>query len=106
MTTAASPSTLSTDIFHGHDFDHQTSPASEVLRALTFARLRVVLFPGEAGLFPVAVDSLNNVLTQACVQIAGRLLVGTVLGSNVLEGEVRIRMGNESKCWGRGKQHT
>jgi hypothetical protein len=38
---------------HGHDFDHQTSPAGKMLRALTLSTLRIILFLSKARLFPV-----------------------------------------------------
>lgn len=71
-------------ILHGHDLDHQTGPASKVLRPLALARLGVVLFPREARLLPALVHRVDNVSAQTAVQVPGRLLVRAVLGCNVL----------------------
>lgn len=72
-------------IRHGHDLDDQTRPPRKVLRALTSARLGVVLLPGKTRFLPGLVDGVDEVLAQARVQVLGFGLVGARLGSDVLE---------------------
>lgn len=72
-------------IRHGHDLDHQTRPAGEVLGALTLACLRVVLLPCETSLLPALEDGVDKVLAQTGVEVLGLGLVGTGLGCDVLK---------------------
>ena len=49
----------SVQVRHRHDFDHETCPSREMLRSLSSARLRVILFPREARLFPLIEDVIH-----------------------------------------------
>jgi hypothetical protein len=53
-----------TQVWHGHDLDHQACPASKVLGPLALASLRVVLFPRETGLLPALIDRVDEVLAK------------------------------------------
>lgn len=71
-------------IFHSHQLHYQTSPSGKVLRALSCASLRVVLLPSKAGFLPALVDGVNEVLTQACVQIGSLVTVRAALLGDML----------------------
>lgn len=55
-----------------------------MLRPLSLARLRVVLFPSEARLFPALVHGLDEIVAQISVHLGGALLERTLLLSDVL----------------------
>lgn len=63
-------------IRHAHDLDHECCPASEVSSSLAFTSFRVVLLPGEVRLNPLIVYGLDEIETQAAVQISSLRLVG------------------------------
>jgi hypothetical protein len=69
---------------HRHNLHHQARPASEMLRALTSTRLRVVLLPREARLLPALVDRINQICAQLVIQNPGLALERTLLGANFL----------------------
>ena len=71
-------------VWHGHNLDHKTSPASKVLSTLTLARIRVILLPSETRSLPVVVDILYKVLAQARVSLLRLCLVRPLLLRDVL----------------------
>ena len=62
---------LPREIDHTHDLNHQTRPAREMRRALTRARIGIILLPRESRLFPLPEDVLDEVLPQRGVHLAG-----------------------------------
>ena len=68
--------TTTTQIIHSHNTNNQTSPAREMLRSLSLARFRVVLFPGETRVGPFAVYVLDQVLAETAVYTQGLGLMG------------------------------
>ena len=80
----ASPLAVLAEVVHGHDLDDEAGPAREVLRALSAARLRVVLLPREPGLRPALVHRLHQVPAQPRIQATGLRLVGALLQRQVL----------------------
>lgn len=54
-------------IRHAHNLNHQTSPACEMLRALSLAGFGVVLLPRETGFRPFVVDGLDEVESETRV---------------------------------------
>lgn len=50
---------VSGQIRHGHHVHHHTGPAGKVLCPLAITRIRVVLFPSEPSLLPLAEDILD-----------------------------------------------
>lgn len=63
-------------IRHAHDLHHQTSPAGEMLRTLSPARLGIVLLPSKARLLPLLIHISNQVDTQLGIEVKGFVLVG------------------------------
>ncbi len=64
---------------HGHDLDHKTSPAGEMLGPLACSGLRVILFPSKAGGIPGFEDGVHNVSPQAgkeCARAVFMLRIG------------------------------
>ena len=53
--------TLSTWVPHGHDLNDQAGPAGKVLCTLSGTRLRVVLLPRKARVFPALVHGVNKI---------------------------------------------
>lgn len=64
-------------IRHGHHVHHHTGPAGKVLCPLAIARVRVVLFPSEPSLLPLAEDILDQILPQVAVHLPRLFLVRT-----------------------------
>lgn len=69
---------------HRHNLHHQTRPASEMLGALTSARLRIVLLPCEARLLPALEDCVNQIRTQLIIQTPGLALEWAFLSADFL----------------------
>lgn len=67
MSSALNLPSTTTQIRHPHDLHHQTRPAREMLRPLSFARLRIILFPSKASLPPGVVDGLDEVEAESAV---------------------------------------
>lgn len=55
------PPSRTRKVRHIHNFHHQTRPSGEMLGTLTLARLRIVLLPGKARVFPLLEDVINQV---------------------------------------------
>lgn len=75
----------SLQIRHTHNLNHQARPAREVLRALSLARLRIVLLPREASLFPALVHGAYEVFAERGVEFLGLGLVRAFLLGNFLD---------------------
>ena len=75
----------SVQVRHRHNFNHQTGPACEMLRSLSSARLRVILFPREARLLPLVEDVVHQIFPESGVYFGGLGFVGARLGRNVLD---------------------
>ena len=75
----------SVQVRHRHDLDHETCPPREMLRSLSSACLRVILFPCEARLFPLIEDVIHEVFPKSGVDFGGLGFVWARLGSNVLD---------------------
>ena len=75
----------SVQVRHRHNLNHQTCPACEMLRSLSSASLRVILFPREARLFPLIEDVINEIFPESDVDFSGLSFVWSRLGCNVLE---------------------
>jgi len=86
-----------TQIRHSHNLNNQTSPTSEVLRALTLARLGVVLFPSKARLLPALVHGIDQVLAEFGVGLGCTSAVGAGCCCDVLErgGQYTCIMGRK-----------
>lgn len=52
---------------HPHNFNHQARPAREMLRALPFPRLSIILLPREARLRPGLENCLYKIMSQTVV---------------------------------------
>ena len=48
-------SSLSPQVRHIHNLNHQARPARKMLRPLALSRLRIILFPREARLLPLLI---------------------------------------------------
>lgn len=72
-------------IRHCHNFNHQTGPACEMLRSLSSARFRVILFPREARLFPLSEDVIHEIFPESGVDFGSLSFVWARLESNVLD---------------------
>ena len=68
--------TLALQIRHPHNLDDQARPAGEMLRALSLARLRVILLPGETRLFPALIHGVYDVLAELGVEGCSAGFVG------------------------------
>ena len=78
------PSSSTFQIRHAHDFNHQTCPSSEMLRALSLPGLRVVLLPSKPSFLPAFVYSLDQILAEVDVELFCPGLVSSLLLSNIL----------------------
>ncbi|SRR6266536_1893690 len=65
----------SRQIRHAHNLHYQARPPGEMLRPLALSSLRIILFPSKARLRPIFIDSLDEIKTEATVQVLGLLLV-------------------------------
>lgn len=79
------PRTTTAQVRHNHHLNNQTGPAGEMLRALSRARLRIILLPREACPFPLVEDVDDKILAELGVDVSGLLLMSTLRLSNVLE---------------------
>lgn len=61
--------TLAFKVWHGHNFDHQTCPSSEMLSSLSVTSFGVVLLPCKSSFFPRVVDSVDEVFAETGVKI-------------------------------------
>ena len=90
----------SVQVRHRHDFDHETRPPREMLRSLSSACLRVILFPREARLFPLIEDVIHEVFPESGIDFGGLGFVWARLGSNVLNfvssGKLKGLKGNSA----------
>jgi hypothetical protein len=77
--------TLTTQIRHSHNLDHQTRPAREMLRALSFTRLGVILFPRKTRFLPTLIDSIDQVVAKFGVDFGCASTMRTGLSRDVLE---------------------
>ena len=73
-----------TQVWHRHDFDDQTRPSGEMLRALSCACFWVILFPSESCPLPFVEYVLYEVLTKRIVDLAGLSFVWSLLGRDIL----------------------
>jgi len=76
---------LTTQIRHSHNLDHQTRPAREMLRALSFTRLGVILFPRKARVLPTLINSIDQIVAEFGVDFRCASTMGTGLSRDVLE---------------------
>lgn len=73
-----------TQIRHRHNLHHQTRPTRKMLRALSGARLGIILLPRETRSFPLVVDIFHEVFAESGVDVGGLRFVGPALGCDVL----------------------
>lgn len=72
-------------IRHRHNLNHQTRPASKMLRSLPRARFRVILLPREARSFPFVEDVFDEVFPKGIVDAGGLGFMGAGLDCDVLD---------------------
>ncbi|KAI6757583.1 hypothetical protein HG531_003408 [Fusarium graminearum] len=77
-------------VIHGHNFDDQTSPSSEMLCSLSGSRIRIILLPGKACFFPALVHCVDKILAQTREQVLGLGLKRAFLRGNILSSYISI----------------
>ena len=71
-------------IGHRHHLHHHTSPAGEMLNALSLAIVRIVLLKSKPSFLPLSKDVVDQVLAQLGIHFTCLFLVGPSGGCDIL----------------------